>query len=64
MPTLAATQSFTASFFVARGVPVEEVMVTEGRLFIAEIGELSALGHRLSPSGKAGLTAFLEVSGC
>jgi 8-oxo-dGTP diphosphatase len=51
-------------FFLARGVPVEEVMVTEGTLFIAELGELSALEHRLSPSGKAGLTAFLEVSGC
>jgi 8-oxo-dGTP diphosphatase len=51
-------------FFVVRGVPVEEVMVTEGTLFIAELGELSALEHRLSPSGKAGLTAFLEVSGC
>ena len=50
-------------FFVAREVPVEKIVVTEGALFIAEPGELSALEHRLSPSGKAGLTAFLEMSG-
>jgi 8-oxo-dGTP diphosphatase len=49
-------------FFVARGVPVERVTVTEGTLFIAELGELQALKHRLSPSGKAGLDAFLERS--
>jgi 8-oxo-dGTP diphosphatase len=48
-------------FFVARDVPVEKVMVTEGTLFIAEPGELPALEHRLSPSGKAGLRAFLEL---
>jgi 8-oxo-dGTP diphosphatase len=40
-------------FFVARDMPVEKVMVTEGTLYIAELGELSALEHRLSPSGKA-----------
>jgi 8-oxo-dGTP diphosphatase len=50
-------------FFVARGVPVERVKVTEGTLFVAELGELRALEHRLSPSGKAGLDAFLERSG-
>jgi 8-oxo-dGTP diphosphatase len=50
-------------FFVARGVPVERVIVAEGPLFIAELGELQALEHRLSPSGKAGLKAFLERSG-
>jgi 8-oxo-dGTP diphosphatase len=49
-------------FFVARYMPVEKVMVTEGTLYIAELGELSALEHRLSPSGKAGLTAFLKPS--
>ena len=47
-------------FFVARGVPVERVVVTEGTLFIAELGELLALEYRLSPSGKAGLQAVLE----
>ena len=50
-------------FFVVRGVPVERVVVTEGTLFIAERGDLQALEHRLSPSGKAGLSAFLERSG-
>jgi 8-oxo-dGTP pyrophosphatase MutT (NUDIX family) len=50
-------------FFVARDVPVEKIIVAEGTLFIAEQGELSALEHRLSASGKAGLIAFLEPSG-
>jgi 8-oxo-dGTP diphosphatase len=50
-------------FYVARRVPVEKVMVTEGTLFIAVASELSALEYRLSPSGKAGLTAFLKASG-
>jgi 8-oxo-dGTP diphosphatase len=48
-------------FFVARGVQVERVVVTEGTLFVAEQGELAALDHRLSPSGRAGLKAFLEL---
>jgi 8-oxo-dGTP diphosphatase len=48
-------------FFVARGVPIERVVVTEGTLFIAELGELPALEHRLSPSGKAGVQVFLEL---
>jgi 8-oxo-dGTP diphosphatase len=50
-------------FFIARGVPVERVTVTEGTLFIAELGERQVLEHRLSPSGKAGLDAFLERCG-
>ena len=45
-------------FFVARS---REFVVTEGTLFIAELGELPALEHRLSPSGKAGLQAYLEL---
>jgi 8-oxo-dGTP pyrophosphatase MutT (NUDIX family) len=49
--------------FVARDVPVEKITVTEGTLFIAGLGELSALEDRLTPTGKAGLTAFLEKGG-
>jgi 8-oxo-dGTP diphosphatase len=50
-------------FFVARDVPAEKITVTEGTLFIAELRELSALEDRLTSSGKAGLTAFLEKGG-
>jgi 8-oxo-dGTP diphosphatase len=45
--------------FVARGVPVETLVITEGKLFVAEPDELASLTPRLSPSAKTGLTAFL-----
>jgi 8-oxo-dGTP diphosphatase len=46
-------------FFVARDVPVERIRVTEGKLFIANAHELAGLEPRLSPSGQAGLRAYL-----
>jgi 8-oxo-dGTP diphosphatase len=48
-------------FFLARDVPVAKVSVTEGTLAIATLGELAALKPRLSPSGKAGITAYLKL---
>jgi len=48
-------------FFVARGVPVEMLVITEGKLLVAEPDELEPLEPRLSPTGKAGLKAFLEL---
>jgi 8-oxo-dGTP diphosphatase len=45
--------------FVARGVPVERLVITEGKLFVAEPDELASLTPRLSPSAKTGLKAFL-----
>jgi len=46
--------------FVARGVPIERLEITEGTLFVAEPDELASLTPRLSPSAKAGLKAFLR----
>jgi 8-oxo-dGTP diphosphatase len=46
--------------FVARNVPVESVVVTEGKLFIADTREFAIFKPRLLPSAKTGLTAFLE----
>ena len=47
-------------FFVARGVPVERLIVTEGSLLIVKPNELFLVEHQLSPSGKIGMKAFLE----
>jgi 8-oxo-dGTP diphosphatase len=47
-------------FFVARGVPVERLIITEGSLLIVKPNELFLVEHRLSPSGKFGMKAFLE----
>ena len=39
-------------FFVARGVPVKRLIVTEGSLLIVKPNELFLVEHRLSPWGK------------
>jgi 8-oxo-dGTP diphosphatase len=44
--------------FVARNVPIENVVVTEGTLFIADPREIALLEPRLLPSAKTGLMAF------
>ncbi len=46
--------------FVARGVPVERLLVTEGSLFIAEPDEIAVLKPRFAPLGLAGLMVFLK----
>jgi hypothetical protein len=46
--------------FVARNVSAEQIKVTEGTLFIASFDHVAGLDQRLSPSGKAGLRAFLD----
>jgi hypothetical protein len=50
-------------FFVAWGVPVEQLIVTEGSLLIVKPNELFLVEHRLSPSGKFGMKAFFECRG-
>jgi 8-oxo-dGTP diphosphatase len=57
---LESSTSVHGEFFIARNVPVEKIWVTEGTLFIASLNEVAELGPRLSPSGKAGLQAFLD----
>jgi 8-oxo-dGTP pyrophosphatase MutT (NUDIX family) len=47
-------------FFVAREVPVEGVVVTEGSLLIVERMDLSSVAHRLAPSAQLAMRAFLE----
>jgi 8-oxo-dGTP diphosphatase len=51
-------------FFVARDVPTERLLITEGTLLVAAPAELVSLQSRLSPTGKAGIKAFLESGKC
>jgi 8-oxo-dGTP diphosphatase len=46
--------------FVARDVPTERLLITEGTLLVAAPAELVCLQSRLSPIRKAGIKAFLE----
>jgi 8-oxo-dGTP diphosphatase len=47
-------------FFVARSIPVEQLVITEGSLLIVEPNGLLLVEHQLSPSGKIGMKAFFE----
>jgi hypothetical protein len=52
--SLAGNTVIHGEFFVARGVPVERVVVTEGTLFIAERGELQGAGASSLTIGESG----------
>ncbi|MGA2943780.1 MAG: NUDIX domain-containing protein [Xanthobacteraceae bacterium] len=47
-------------FFVARDVPREKLVITEGTLLVATPAQVASLESRLSPSGKVGIKALLE----
>ncbi len=51
-----------AEFFVARGIPLDRVVVTEGSLFIAQPDEVHAIAHKLTPSARFAMKAY-GVSG-
>jgi 8-oxo-dGTP pyrophosphatase MutT (NUDIX family) len=47
-------------FFVARDVPIEELIITEGTLLVASPAQVASLESQLSPSGKFAIKASLE----
>jgi 8-oxo-dGTP pyrophosphatase MutT (NUDIX family) len=47
-------------FFIARDVPREAVLVTEGSLLIAERGDLLSLMPRLAPSAQFAMSVFFD----
>jgi 8-oxo-dGTP pyrophosphatase MutT (NUDIX family) len=47
-------------FFIARDVPREAVLVTEGSLLIAERGDVLSLVRRLAPSAQFAMSVFLD----
>jgi 8-oxo-dGTP diphosphatase len=51
-----------AEFFIARDIPVERLIVTEGSLLIAEPDEIFKIEHKLTPSARFALKAY-GVSG-
>lgn len=52
-----ATQSglYRAEYFLVQGVPVEELVITEGALHIQEFEHLDAIRDQLTPSTQFGL---------
>jgi 8-oxo-dGTP diphosphatase len=44
--------------FIARGIPVKELVVTEGSLLVAEPVEIIDIGHKLTPSTRFVMKAF------
>ncbi len=47
-------------FFIARDVPVEALMVTEGSLLIVEPNKLATLEHKFAPSTRFAMKALFE----
>ena len=47
-------------FFLARGIPVERLMITEGSLLLVEEREVPSILHRMSPSTCYVAKIFLE----
>ena len=50
-----------AEFFVARDVPVEHLMITEGKLVIAETGKLGGMEKEFTPALRFALGAFFRA---
>jgi 8-oxo-dGTP pyrophosphatase MutT (NUDIX family) len=47
-------------FFIARDIPAGALAITEGSLLIVEPRELAQLDHKLAPSAKFAIRAYLE----
>ena len=45
-------------FFVAREVPVDKLKVTEGRLRIVDVNELTKIENDLTPTARFALQSF------
>jgi hypothetical protein len=52
--------SVRAEFFVARDVPVDALMVTEGSLLIVEPDRFADVEHKLAPSARFAMDALFE----
>jgi 8-oxo-dGTP pyrophosphatase MutT (NUDIX family) len=54
--------SVRGDFFVARDIPVEALVVTEGSLLVVDPGDVTALFQRLTPTARFALKAY-ETAG-
>ena len=50
-------------FFIARDIPVDALIVTEGALLIVEPAKLSALEDKLAPSARLAIKAYYDRHG-
>jgi 8-oxo-dGTP diphosphatase len=50
--------SLRAEFFIVRGIPVNDLIVTEGSLLVAYPDEVIEMDHRLTPSTRFAMKAF------
>ena len=50
--------SVVGEFFIARGIPIDDLRITEGSLLIVEYDELQALLPRLVPSALSAVRIF------
>jgi 8-oxo-dGTP diphosphatase len=50
--------SLHAEFFIARGIPLDRLTVTEGSLLIARPDEISGIAHKLTPSARFAMKAY------
>jgi 8-oxo-dGTP diphosphatase len=46
-------------FFIARDIPVDSLVITEGSLLIVKPSELAQMNHKLTPSAKFAMKAYL-----
>jgi 8-oxo-dGTP pyrophosphatase MutT (NUDIX family) len=51
---------FRGEFFIARDIPVDALVITEGSLLIVKPSELAQIDRRLAPSAKFALNAYLD----
>lgn len=49
-----------AELFVARGIPIERLVISEGRLIAVALNKLDELRDRLSDGARYGLNIFLK----
>jgi 8-oxo-dGTP diphosphatase len=53
--------SVRGEFFIARDVPVDALMVTEGSLLIVEPDKLASVEHILAPSARIAMKALFDM---
>jgi 8-oxo-dGTP diphosphatase len=46
-------------FFIARDIPADALMITEGSLLIVKPNELAQMEHKLTPSARFAMKAYL-----
>jgi len=51
-------------FFIARNIPVDELVITEGSLLIIKPSELAQMDRKLTPSAKFAIKTYFDTRMC